>query len=428
MGIRVQVQLVTVVASALFAACEAPPAVTRPATASTTQGATSAPKVTFLGEIHDHHLLAPTRIAVSPETDIVVTDPPQGLVHIFGAGGEKLHRFKAGEPLGCAVDAQGRLFIGDQADGSVRVFDALGAPLGALGKGAGEFTKPNELAVDDATKVVFVVDSKAHLVKGYNASGSSLFSTGGLGTTNGKFSFPMGLVLGAGGKTIYVGDHNNHRVQVLSASGAWQKTIGSFGTGKGQLTRPQGLAIDKQGRLYVAEGLAGRVQVFDQLGNHLAFIGTNGTGTGQLSLPTDVVVDSHNRLLVTSYSTRKIVIFGLDTFTTPPKPIQATLRVHPSTLHKANRHTSIKIFVELAKGSPQSILLKWVRLNGTLAPTADRVRLGDADGDKIPDGELLFSRAELLKLLGPGKHKLTLLGRLSSSALFAGQQTITVKE
>lgn len=48
------------------------------------------------------------------------------------------------------------VYVGDDADGSVRVFEN-GAPAGALGVGSGEFTKPNAIAVTQ-DQTVYVVD------------------------------------------------------------------------------------------------------------------------------------------------------------------------------------------------------------------------------------------------------------------------------
>ena len=71
---------------------------------------------------------------------------------------------------------------------------------------------------------------------------------------------------------------------------------GSFEARSGRFVEPQGLAVDKAGRIYVADAGAGRVEVFDsgESGNgHLRTI-----GEGKLVRPVGIWIDNRDRLYV----------------------------------------------------------------------------------------------------------------------------------
>ena len=62
---------------------------------------------------------------------------------------------------------------------------------------------------------------------------------------------------------------------------------------------PEDLAVDRQGNVYVADGLNNRVEKYDGNGKFLATIGTSGSaGQGQLSGPGDVTVDGQGNVYV----------------------------------------------------------------------------------------------------------------------------------
>jgi len=85
------------------------------------------------------------------------------------------------------------VYVGDEADGSVRIF-LDGVVVAALGAGAGEFVKPNGIAVTSA-QTAYVVDSGVHQVKVYGSDGNRLFTFGAQGGAEGQFDFPTDVAL-----------------------------------------------------------------------------------------------------------------------------------------------------------------------------------------------------------------------------------------
>lgn len=95
---------------------------------------------------------------------------------------------------------------------------------------------------------------------------------GGKGAATGQLRRPQGLAVDRLGR-LYVADSGNHRVQVVRPDGAsvvevlgWRDGFGRFvaGTDRGAMTEPVDVAVHRaSGRIAVADRAAGRVHLFD---------------------------------------------------------------------------------------------------------------------------------------------------------------------
>ena len=74
--------------------------------------------------------------------------------------------------------------------------------------------------------------------------------------------------------SIFVADGHsnktNNRILKYDRSGKFLLSWGKLGEGPGEFNSPHGLAMDKAGRLYVADRSNSRIQIFDQKGKFLA--------------------------------------------------------------------------------------------------------------------------------------------------------------
>ena len=386
------------------------------------------PKVKLLLELKHPLLRTPNRVAISPSGDVVVSDPGGRAVHVFAPWGT--HKFSlrdAKSPLSCGVDDQGRIYVGDRATGSVRIHAPTGEQLGQLGKGSGEFSMPNEIEPARGTSVVYVADSKLNLIKAYGKKGQYLFSFGGTGKANGKLNFPTGLVYEPQRRGLWVADHSNGRVQLFDHRGAWLASHGSQGAGKGQFTRPQGLALDRGRRLYVVDAYQGQVQLVDHKGLHISYLGQHGSKAGQLLLPSDAVVDRQGRLLVTSYRSRKVLVFGLDSAPPLPKPLATLVRVRPATIKIPGRGRPFVVTLTIKGRRATQILPRSVTINGVAAPLANSARVLPREGKQLSRLQLTFEQQAVLKALpGVGEQRAAVFGRLSTREHFSGRALITV--
>jgi uncharacterized protein (TIGR03663 family) len=152
---------------------------------------------------------------------------------------------------------------------------------------------------------------------------------GQVGTEPGRFNHPRGVAVGPEGN-VFVVDSDNHRVQVLDPNGnvlgQWGNNCnmdsllgcidpdgdGPLAMGDGQFQEPWGIALDREGRLYVADTWNHRVQVFDTEGNFLAKWGTYGqtsTDARYFYGPRDIAVDAQGRVYVTDTGNKRVVVF-----------------------------------------------------------------------------------------------------------------------
>jgi sugar lactone lactonase YvrE len=100
----------------------------------------------------------------------------------------------------------------------------------------------------------------------------------GSGVPGSSFSRPTDVAWDKNGN-IYVADGigNNNRIAKLDREGRFIRHWGSTGSGQGQFNGIKALAIDSQGNVYAADRGNKRVQVFDADGNFKSEFGNVGT-------------------------------------------------------------------------------------------------------------------------------------------------------
>jgi hypothetical protein len=153
-------------------------------------------------------------------------------------GDDNLH---FSSPWGLTVDANGSVFVADHDNHRIQkcilISTAPGfscstflGETGVSGTDFNHFGAPMSVEVDGIGRV-YVVDEWNSRVQVFDASGAYLTTIGGVwGTANGDFISPSGLVSDATG-TIYIADRENHRIQVFTPGppGWRQSNINGFG-------------------------------------------------------------------------------------------------------------------------------------------------------------------------------------------------------
>ncbi|MBL9157207.1 MAG: NHL repeat-containing protein [Verrucomicrobiales bacterium] len=220
----------------------------------------------------------------------------------FGATSPGRSATKFSNPRQATVDHEGRLWVADTFNGRVLRFDAAsekesGAPAdGVLGQidfvteaspsSRSVMTSPFGVAVD-AAGTLYVSEALAHrvlafhdaatLANGANASfvlGQPNFTDLTDRTTRDGMEGPRGIAVDADGN-LYVADAFNHRVlrfddagtlsngaNASSVLGQENFTASTFGVSTQRFSRPFDVAIDREGRLWVADLLNSRVVGF----------------------------------------------------------------------------------------------------------------------------------------------------------------------
>jgi len=188
------------------------------------------------------------------------------------------------QPGGILLAADGTVLVADQCNHRVQKFTEEGAFLGAwggYGEKPGQFGAPDRPGSRFAGPHFLARDGKGRLYttegvlgrgQQLSADGTSLGSWGNKGSEPGGFgSFKTPYAGGTFGPIgILVDRHDriwvsslNDRVQLFTPDGKFILGIGGSGAGPGQFARPHGLALDRQGRLYVADAGNHRIQKFE---------------------------------------------------------------------------------------------------------------------------------------------------------------------
>ncbi len=207
---------------------------------------------------------------------------PAGAVTRIGSAGEAAGEFT--EPWGVAVDRAmgGDVYVADIKNHRIDVFEPSGAFVmawgwgvlnrapelqtctvacqkGIEGSGAGQFTEPTGLAVDNdllspSYGDVYVQDTPTHRVEKFDSTGKLLSTFGEGGPGNGQFEWGPGSIATGPEGRVYVGDRG--RVQVFEPSGVWRENISLAGLSSTKVVRA--LAVDTSGDVFVKdEGVPG---------------------------------------------------------------------------------------------------------------------------------------------------------------------------
>lgn len=257
-------------------------------------------------------LTSPVRIAAGGGALLVTDNRAQAVFFYSETGMQKIYSFPVnGVPL--AVGSAGALlYIGNETNGSVEVYDLFGKWQFDLGGAKGLIPRPQDLAIDEGANRVFVVDGSDASVKVYDLGGAAQ----GAIIDPARIINPTAIALDTANRLIFLSDYGNvnaafgnpARVHTYSYTGTYIRSI----TGSsGEFSRPQGLAYD-QGRLFLADAVLGQIVVFDSVtGAKLKTLGSFGTGPGELQLPLDVVVDPVTKdVYVTNNRAARIELFA----------------------------------------------------------------------------------------------------------------------
>lgn len=219
-----------------------------------------------LGELKG--LGKPLGVAVNPAGNIFVGDNEFDEVAVYNPGGIKTASIGSGlvqMPNDLAFDPDGKLYVADSVKKRVWVFDpATGENLSNIG--VGELRFPSAVTVSG--QELFVADQADFSVKVFDLQGNLLRSLGGevgqgsLGYKwKGKFVRLQSLAIDAAGQ-LHVLDSHMGVIQILNAAtGAFITSYGTQGTAPGELNLPLDIAIDNFGKTAVANTRNERVEL-----------------------------------------------------------------------------------------------------------------------------------------------------------------------
>lgn len=207
----------------------------------------------------------PCGIAVSSDGFVYVADTWNHRVQKFDTEGKFILEWRDEPgywgPRGIAVSPDGqRIYITDTGNKRILGYDPQGARValwGVEGTKPGEFIEPVGIAVDADGRVV-VADTGNRRLQIFTADGEFVEAVSVSGWEE-FYSEPYVAVAGDG--SYIVSDSYNHRV-ARYAGGRLDMSWGKSGDKSGQFNRPIGVAADNQGAVYVGDTLNHRIQKF----------------------------------------------------------------------------------------------------------------------------------------------------------------------
>ncbi len=207
-------------------------------------------------------------------------------------------------PQAIAMDGSGNLYIADTTNHRIRkvsggIITTL-AGTGAAGYGgdngvatSGQLSSPAGIAVDASGKI-YIGDTgntrvrkiESNSITTFAGTGSPTYGGDGGSALNAQFTTPQGIVFDGAGNT-YLADGGSHRIRKIDANGNVTTIAGTGVAGfsgdngpatSAQLNTPLGISRDTAGNLYIADGNNNRIRKIDTNGIMTTFAG-DGTGS-----------------------------------------------------------------------------------------------------------------------------------------------------
>jgi DNA-binding beta-propeller fold protein YncE len=223
-------------------------------------------------------------------------------------------------PYDVAISKDGRIFVLNRCDPAraraIRVGicnldeDYLGEFGNGYGTGDGQFTWPVAMAFDSRERL-YITDEFNHRISIFDTSEKFLGKWGQSGSGDGELNGPAGIAIDSD-DNVYIVDQNNNRVQKFTSDGNYILQWGEEGNGDGQFNLPWGIALDSQSNVYVADWRNDRIQKFTSDGTFLARFGESGDGDGQFYRPSGVAVDSVGNMYVSDWGNERVQVLGPD--------------------------------------------------------------------------------------------------------------------
>jgi DNA-binding beta-propeller fold protein YncE len=226
-----------------------------------------------------------------------------------------------------AIDSQDRIYAFNTGEYPVTVFDRDGNLLNTWGEDLFKHSHGARI-IDD---IIYWADDFNHTVNKSTLDGKLLMTLGNKDKPsdtgfswvdeNGKrldfmaalrsvkrsgppFNGPTSVALSASGEIFVSDGYGNARIHKFTPDGKLLLSWGEPGEAKGQFIVPHSVAIDKKGRVLVADRHNNRIQIFDDKGKYL-------TAWGDLNLPTSIFIDKEQAVYVAELMPR-LSIFNLD--------------------------------------------------------------------------------------------------------------------
>jgi len=272
----------------------------------------------FRGDIEGGKLNAPRSASADRFGNIYVADDSNHQVQVFDPEGNFLRKWGGygtatgmfARPHGIHVSSDDKVYVAEYDGDRVQVFDLNGKyirTVGQTGTGDGQLAGAVDVTTDSAGNI-YVADHDLHRIMVFTPQGTYLRQWGSNGSGDGQFNVPCSLCRLPEDR-IAVADRSNNRVQIFNSDGTFLTKFGSYGSAAGQFHTPWGIRADSAGNLYVAQHGWDKVQVFSSNFTHVRTIGAEGAGNGQFQDPYGPAI-ANGKVYIPSASNHRFNVFS----------------------------------------------------------------------------------------------------------------------
>lgn len=207
------------------------------------------------------------------------------------------------EVAGVAVDSKDRVYVFNRGAHPMIVFDKEGRFLDAWGEGV--FSSAHGIFIDRHDHV-WCADNFDHTVRKFTTDGKLLMTLGDperpadtgfrighspVRYAGGPFNMVTNVAVTATGEMFVSDGYGNARVHRFSPAGELLASWGEPGSGPGQFNLPHSIAVDRSGRVFVADRENSRIQIFTSDGDFL-------TSWDWVNRPDDLFIDDQENLYI----------------------------------------------------------------------------------------------------------------------------------
>ncbi len=223
-------------------------------------------------------------------------------------------------PLGLSAGADGRVYVADEFNNRINIYDGLGNYVGSVG-GANTtagLNRPNGVAFGPDGNL-YIADTWNYRVVVMSTSGEVLRVWGQPGqfgadapqSPEDAFWAPRDIAVDQAGN-VYVSDTGNKRIRVYSSTGTFIRDIGSGGSEIGQLDEPSGVAVSPDGRLFVADTWNHRISVFRTDGTPVTTFPVKAWLDDLGNRPYLAIDPARNLLYVTDPDAARVLVYDMN--------------------------------------------------------------------------------------------------------------------
>ena len=208
-------------------------------------------------------------------------------------------------PLGVTVDNRtGNIYIADQYNHCVKVFDSTGKYLFKFGdnEGEGNMNYPISVAIYEDR---ILITQNNNCILNYQLNGKFICRIGRQGRGELEFHNPISLTIDESNGDIYICDYNNNRIQILSKDLSFKSQFGND-----TLKYPHDVKLSKE-YIYVLDESNPCLHLFNY--NHILQKSVISRGKGmEVINPWFFFVDPTENILISDPNSNSIHIFNTE--------------------------------------------------------------------------------------------------------------------